>query len=65
MDLFTFIMEYRGGTYISQVLGKTLHDAKNKWVANLAMNEIKHFGIAMKEELLDLIVQNHLHAKGG
>ena len=51
MDLFSFIMTYRGGTYISQELAKDLETAKSKWVDNLIIREIKYFGMTMQKEL--------------
>ena len=32
MKLFTFIADYKGGTYISQYVEKTLEDALNLWI---------------------------------
>ncbi|MBK8089825.1 MAG: hypothetical protein IPK31_18945 [Chitinophagaceae bacterium] len=51
MSLFTFIMAYRGGTYISQESAKDLETAKSKWVDNIILNDIKYFGLAMQKEL--------------
>jgi lambda repressor-like predicted transcriptional regulator len=51
MYLFSFIMTYRGGIYISQELAKDLESAKNKWVDNLIISEIKYFGTSMQKEL--------------
>lgn len=35
MKLFTFIADYKGGTYISQYTAKTLDEALNSWVNNV------------------------------
>ncbi len=32
-DLFTFIFEYDGGTYVSQYTGRTSRDAFRRWLA--------------------------------
>ena len=34
MKLFTFIADYKGGTYISQYVAKTLEEALNLWINN-------------------------------
>lgn len=51
MALYTFIMSYRGGTYIAQVNAATLQKAKQKWLAVLEVDAVKHLGVKMKEEL--------------
>ena len=35
MKLFTFIADYKGGTYISQYVAKTLEEALNLWINNV------------------------------
>lgn len=35
MKLFTFIADYKGGTYISQYMAKTLEEALNLWINNV------------------------------
>lgn len=35
MKLFTFIADYKGGTYISQYLGDTLGEALRLWIENV------------------------------
>lgn len=32
MDRYTFIVEYRGGTYISQCIAETLEEAFKEWI---------------------------------
>lgn len=51
MRLFTFIMEFRGGTYINQVEADSLEDAILLWPASLTIQEIKHFGEKSREAL--------------
>ncbi|MCC6722869.1 MAG: hypothetical protein IT258_00065 [Saprospiraceae bacterium] len=51
MRLFTFIMDFRGGTYINQVEADTLEDAILLWPDSLTVQEIKHFGEKSQEAL--------------
>ncbi|RFM36231.1 hypothetical protein [Chitinophaga silvisoli] len=44
MELYTFLMQFRGGTYISQVESKNLSEATTLWVKQLKIEEIKHLG---------------------
>lgn len=44
MSLYTFILDYTGGTYISQVEAPNLAKAVSKWPDGLVINEIKGFG---------------------
>ena len=44
MALYTFIMEFMGGTYISQVREKTLVKACLKWARTLNSDDIKGLG---------------------
>lgn len=52
MELYTFIMEFRGGTYISQVYAEHLFESVQLWGKQLESNDIKHFGESGKNELL-------------
>lgn len=52
MATYTFIMEYRGGTYISQVKATSINKAIRQWAYELPVNEIKHFGPKMKQQLV-------------
>jgi thymidine kinase len=49
---FTFIMMYRGGTYVSQVESKTILNACKKWVKNLKIDEIEFFSEKIRVKLL-------------
>jgi hypothetical protein len=42
--LYTFIMEFMGGTYISQIKEKSLNRACRKWARTLNVREIKGLG---------------------
>ena len=52
METYTFIMDYLGGTYISQVEAIDKEQARNIWIKKLAVNEIESFTIQDKEEIL-------------
>jgi hypothetical protein len=51
--LFTFILEYRGGTYVSQIRADCIDDAIPIWVQSLPVDEIKHFGPKLKKRLVE------------
>jgi hypothetical protein len=52
MELFTFIMEYLGGTYISQVEARDQKQARDIWIRNLEVKEIESFTIKDKEDII-------------
>jgi hypothetical protein len=52
MELYTFIMEFRGGTYISQVRAEHLYDSLKLWGKQLKPKDIQHLGEKGKNELL-------------
>lgn len=52
-SLFTFILEYRGGTYIEQVRAKTVEAALLLWAKALPTDEIFQFGHKLKQKLID------------
>lgn len=52
MPLYTFIMDYRGGTYLSQVRAVSPKSAIKRWAKQLDPKPIKWFGVKAKEELL-------------
>lgn len=47
-SLFTFIMEYLGGTYITQIMSVDLESAINEWINNLDSNQID--GLTLKDK---------------
>lgn len=53
MAVYTFIMEYRGGTYISQVTAASVGAAILPWANQLPVDEIAHFGPRLKARLVD------------
>lgn len=54
MKQYTFIMEYRGGTYISQVNDANVKSALLNWAKGLNIREIQNMGILSKNELIKL-----------
>lgn len=50
---FTFIVEFRGGTYCTQVEAKTINESVKKWVSKIKkeQSEIKHLGDKIIREL--------------
>lgn len=59
MALYTFVMDFRGGTYISQVEAEDLHASIPAWIEAISkqQNQILHLGTKglekLKEELAD------------
>lgn len=58
MSLYTFIMEYRGGTYISQVEEVSPESACLLWAQTLDVTPIFNLGVKGKEKLLKEIKNN-------
>ena len=52
MELYTFIMEYLGGTYISQVKAKDKEKARAIWIRKLEVKEIKSFTIRDQKNII-------------
>jgi hypothetical protein len=59
LNLYTFVLDYRGGTYISQVRAETAQEACNTWAKNLNTSEIKHLGIKSKNLLIDDLQEDY------
>ena len=53
MALFTFIMDFQGGTYISQVNASSPESACVKWAENLETSEIQGLGSKGKNFLIE------------
>jgi hypothetical protein len=54
MALFTFIMEFRGGTYVSQVNAASLVAAIVEWSKSLQVDEIQYLGPTGKAEIIGM-----------
>jgi hypothetical protein len=52
MALYTFIMEYAGGTYISQIRSSSPKSACVKWAQKLDDSQVKGLGLKGKESLI-------------
>ena len=61
MKKFTFIMNFRGGTYISQVNAMNIDGALVDWAKNLNINDIQYFGPSSKLELIELMSQDYIY----
>lgn len=58
MPLFTFIVDFEGGTYVSQVTGSTLFEAASMWArgqGGSTIHEVAAFSRAAEPELIDAI----------
>jgi hypothetical protein len=53
-NLYTVVLEYRGGTYISQVLGPSLSAALKQWANALNENDLANWGLS-RPELTEVI----------
>ncbi len=53
--MFTFILEFRGGTYVSQVHSTILTKAIIDWGKELQSIDIKHLGLTGKTEILSML----------
>lgn len=52
MELYTFIMDYVGGTYISQVEAVDKEHARRIWIKELKVKEIKSFTSQDKKDII-------------
>ena len=53
MFLYTFIMDYAGGTYVSQVVAESPEAACVLWAQNLKVDEVQNFGDKSKNQLVE------------
>jgi hypothetical protein len=47
--LYTMLLEYKGGTYVSQVSGNTVGVAIKKWAKAVSDQELKSWGLTRAE----------------
>ncbi len=52
MNLYTFIMDFRGGTYINQLTSHNERQALIQWANKLNINEIQHLGNKTKQSFI-------------
>lgn len=55
MDLYTIILDFRGGTYIKQVKAPNQNKAAEKWANELSTKEILYFSEKSKEQLIEAL----------
>ncbi|MFD2717535.1 hypothetical protein ACFST9_02340 [Hymenobacter monticola] len=55
MDLFTIVMDFNGGTYVSQVRADDEIDALQAWSLNLNHKEISGLGEKLKSQIISEI----------
>ncbi len=53
MPFYTFILDYKGGTYVSQVESSSNKTACFNWAKGLNISEIYGFGKSGKEKLIE------------
>lgn len=53
MALYTFIMDFAGGTYVSQVVAENPKAACLVWAQSLAVEQIANFGSKSKNLLVE------------
>ena len=61
-ELYTYIMEFRGGTYITQVICDSLDDSLAAWLIQIEkeIKEIKHIGIKTINQIREQLINNGL-----
>ena len=57
MPLFTVVLDFRGGTYISQVRAASATKALTLWAKDLPVHEIAGMGPASKRDLVARLVE--------
>jgi hypothetical protein len=65
MALYTFIMEYAGGTYISQVKAPSPKSACVKWAQKLGDTEVEGLGPKGRNSLIEQMKEESPVALGG
>lgn len=48
-------MDFRGGTYISQVSAADLYSAEQIWAATLEIDEIQYLGLKIQKQIIELL----------
>jgi hypothetical protein len=54
MNLYTFIMDYKGGTYISQAEAANEQEAIIRWIEKLDTTQVKGFSKSDKRKIIEL-----------
>jgi hypothetical protein len=58
MLLFTISLDFKGGTYLEQVLAADEREALSKWVRNLDTGSIRGLGIRSKHRIIEELTSN-------
>ena len=55
--LYTYVMEFKGGSYVSQVLADSVFESLYVWIEKLEndLDEIKYLGIKTIQEIKEMI----------
>jgi hypothetical protein len=53
MPLYTFIMEYAGGTHVSQIKASSPKTACIKWARDLDISQVEGLGLKSKDSLIE------------
>ena len=56
MKNFTYVVDFRGGTYISQVRAESIEKSMLSWAKALEVKEIQYLGEKVKEEIIRTVV---------
>jgi len=51
-NLYTMVLDYKGGTYISQISSKSPEVAIKKWVSTINEQELANWGLTRSEATL-------------
>lgn len=53
MNIYTFILDFRGGTYLHQAKAENKDEALELWANQLPTSQILHIGQASKQKLIE------------
>ena len=56
--MYTYILYFKGGTYISQVQANSLKESMSSWANNININDIQYFGKSAKSQLINQVVDD-------
>lgn len=65
-ELYTYIMEFRGGTYITQVMCDSLDDSLAAWLTQIEkeIKDIKYIGIKTINQIRKQLINNDIEKPG-
>ena len=62
-NLYTIFLEYKGGTYISQILDCSVEGALKQWADSINLETINSWGLS-RDEVVQLCEDNPVLLKG-